>query len=75
MKITYSAVGSVRGHCGHQHRTPAAAARCAMRDHRACQRGVGYSDRCLHRSDSERPTDDEHEEFDRAQVPDRYRSQ
>lgn len=40
--------GSVRGDCGHVHRTAAAAQRCCDRDDRDCRRGCppdGYSDR------------------------------
>ena len=45
---TYEAHGPVRGSCGHQHRTLAAAQQCAERDARECARygGAGaYSDR------------------------------
>lgn len=43
----YVAHGSVRGTCGHRHRTIAAATRCVAEDGRGC-RGLGggaYSDR------------------------------
>lgn len=48
---TYCAIGSVRGHCGHHHRTPEAAARCVERDRRDCERAHGYSDRHIVDSD------------------------
>ena len=44
---TYTATGDVRGNCGHKHRTPAAAARCADRDGRGGVAQGGYSDRYL----------------------------
>lgn len=46
---TYTTIGSVRGTCGHNHRTIAAAYRCCQRDHNACA-GLGggaYSDRYI----------------------------
>ena len=57
--VTYSAVGSVRGSCGHAHRTVGAAALCRARDQRACRRHGGYSDRDVERSDSRELTEDE----------------
>lgn len=43
----YYATGSVRGDCGHRHRTVDAAVRCVERDRAACRRigGGCYSDR------------------------------
>ena len=41
----YTTRGSVRGGCGHKHRTEEAAERCAERDHRDCAAAGGYSDR------------------------------
>lgn len=44
----YIATGSVRGDCGHRHRTPGAALACARQDGRNVKRGHGecaYSDR------------------------------
>ena len=52
MKTYYEAIGSVRGSCGHKHRTQESAERCCERDQRAVSRlnGSGsltrtYSDR------------------------------
>lgn len=42
---SYTTYGSVRGDCGHQHRTIEAAQRCADRDNRDCRKIGGYSDR------------------------------
>ncbi len=42
---SYTTYGSVRGDCGHQHRTVEAAQRCADRDMRDCRKVGGYSDR------------------------------
>lgn len=43
----FSTRGSVRGGCGHRHRTPEAAGRCAREDQQGCKRQGGYSDRVL----------------------------
>jgi hypothetical protein len=48
---TYTTIGSVRGSCGHAHRTLSAAQACADADQRACRRRFGYSDRVVRRSD------------------------
>lgn len=50
---TYHAVGSVRGPCGHHHRSIATAVACALRDSRACRSlgGGCYSDRTVQRTD------------------------
>jgi hypothetical protein len=45
MMTRYSVYGSVRGNCGHKHRTIEAAHACFMRDAASCQRVGGYSDR------------------------------
>ena len=41
----YTCRGSVRGGCGHRHRTLEGAARCCAADQRGCARQGGYSDR------------------------------
>lgn len=41
----YTTEGSVRGSCGHQHRTYGAAEKCIARDQAGCARQGGYSDR------------------------------
>ena len=49
-RLFWSAVGSVRGDCGHMHRTIRGAAECVLRDRRACRRlpgGASYSDRVV----------------------------
>ena len=45
----WTARGSVRGSCRHQHRTMGTAARCAARDQRDCASlgGGAYSDRVV----------------------------
>ena len=48
---TYTATGEVRGSCGHQHRTSAAAWRCVEVDRAGCKEQGGYSDRYTQRSD------------------------
>ena len=50
---TYTTRGSVRGECGHAHRTYRAAARCAERDQRLCAAAGGYSDRGVFRDGGE----------------------
>ena len=42
---TYTTRGSVRGSCGHNHRTMAAAVRCLLSDQAGCRSRRGYSDR------------------------------
>jgi len=44
---TYTTHGSVRGGCGHQHRTMAAAVRCLQSDQEGCRQQRGYSDRSV----------------------------
>jgi hypothetical protein len=49
--LHYIAVGSVRGECGHHHRTAHTAALCVKRDQRRCARlpgGDSYSDRTVY---------------------------
>ena len=41
----YTTWGSVRGDCGHLHRTYQAAQRCLEQDRRGCRGQDGYSDR------------------------------
>ena len=53
---TYTTSGSVRGDCGHQHRTIGAAVRCIDTDDRGCKRSCGqdaYSDRRVIQGDGE----------------------
>ena len=50
-KTTYTSSGNVRGDCGHQHRTIAAAAKCSQRDQAGCRSQGGYSDREIVRGD------------------------
>lgn len=56
--MTYESVGSVRGGCGHAHKTPEAAGRCTRRDQHGIARAYpstfptkAYSDRVVQRSD------------------------
>lgn len=67
MTVTYTAVGSVRGSCGHAHRTAIAAHRCAVRDHHAVRVGraaVPALDRVVVRSDGKRLSEREVECLD-----------
>lgn len=45
----YTCKGSVRGRCGHQHRTVVSAALCLRKDRRECRAlgGGSYSDRTV----------------------------
>jgi len=75
-KITYTTKGSIRGCCGHQHRTIEAAQRCADRDHAGCARQGGYSDRrVVNWDESELSEEDEAdlEEMKNAEWESRYR--
>jgi hypothetical protein len=47
MATTYTTRGSVRGCCGHKHRTLAAAVRCELSDQAGCRSQGGYSDRVI----------------------------
>lgn len=49
---TYTTIGSVRGSCGHKHRTREAAQRCLEQDKQDCAAQGGYSDRLILASDS-----------------------
>ena len=52
-KVYYSANGSVRGDCGHKHRSAYTAGKCVRDDSIGCQRQGGYTDRGVQRSDGE----------------------
>lgn len=47
MGLSYTTRGSVRGSCGHLHRTAVAAQECLSRDARGCHSQGGYSDRSI----------------------------
>ena len=55
----YTTRGSVRGSCGHEHRSLEAAVACLQRDQHGCSRAGGYSDRRVVRSDGATLTSDE----------------
>ena len=63
MPTTYTTKGSVRGCCGHQHRSIMTAVECAQRDQRGCHSQGGYSDREVVRSDGEELTEVEYAEL------------
>ena len=54
-RVRYHASGSVRGSCGHAHRSIETAERCRRRDSAACSSlgGGAYSDRVVLRTDGE----------------------
>ena len=56
---TYTTKGSVRGCCGHKHRSLEAAVKCAREDQKGCQSQGGYSDRQIVRTDGEELTEGE----------------
>lgn len=68
MNTTYHANGSVRGSCGHKHKTIAAAQACARRDQSACASlgGGSYSDRSVCRTDGKDLTPQEMDELEYA---------
>ena len=45
MNATYTTKGSIRGSCGHQHRSVRTAVECVAMDQAACKSQHGYSDR------------------------------
>ena len=49
----YTTKGSVRGCCGHKHRTIGAAHSCIERDQKGCEKQGGYSDRYIERCDGQ----------------------
>ena len=65
----YVAEGSVRGSCGHAHRTIKGAFDCAAKDQRAVKRGNpgggSYSDREVARADGMAMSEDEIREWQR----------
>lgn len=72
-KYCYTTEGSVRGWCGHRHRTAQAAVECIRRDQSGCASQGGYSDREVMVMDPDcwgdgvRPmTDDEYDDYCRA---------
>lgn len=58
----YTTTGSVRGSCGHSHKSLETAAKCLRRDREGCCSQGGYSDRSVVRIDGEPLTDDEQDE-------------
>lgn len=65
--MTYVAKGSVRGSCGHSHRSLRTATACAARDAKACASlgGGAYSDRIAVRADGVPLSEDEIDELAR----------
>lgn len=53
MTTYYTTSGSVRGDCGHHHRTLSGADRCLQRDMDGCASQGGYSDRRIVAIDGE----------------------
>lgn len=43
----FTSIGSVRGSCGHKHKSEHAATACIAADQKACARQGGYSDRSV----------------------------
>lgn len=58
--MMYTTIGSVRGECGHQHRSILAAVRCQMRDSAGCAKHGGYSDRAVRHADGTRLSESEY---------------
>lgn len=70
---TYTTRGSVRGCCGHHHRSVSAAVRCIAADQSGCRSQGGYSDRVVIAVDSDGTERDsteltvaEHDEWEHA---------
>jgi hypothetical protein len=57
--MTYTTRGSVRGSCGHKHRSIETAARCQLGDQKDCNQAGGYSDRQVVRVDGKDLTEGE----------------
>jgi hypothetical protein len=54
----YMCTGSVRGECGHHHKTRESAERCRKNDQRGCEKQGGYSDREVYLWDGNRTVPD-----------------
>lgn len=64
-KPAYTTAGSIRGCCGHTHRTLSGALRCLQRDEDGCGSQGGYSDRRIVRlPDYAELSDDERQSID-----------
>jgi hypothetical protein len=63
-KIAYTTTGSVRGCCGHKHRTLGGAVKCLQRDTAGCNSQGGYSDRTVCHHDGSELADDDQEIVD-----------
>jgi hypothetical protein len=66
MATYYTNIGLRRGGCGHQHRSIASAAKCQLKESRACRRWGHYSDRNLRVMGDgvvRRPTQAERDEY------------
>jgi hypothetical protein len=70
--IMYTTRGSVRGCCGHKHRTIDAAHSCLERDQNACKKQGGYSDRYIEHCDGKELTCDEIAEIDNLDMKSDY---
>ena len=65
--MTYTTTGSVRGNCGHAHRSIEAAYQCLRADQKGCDNQGGYSDRSVVRKDGESFTAQERAAYEAAQ--------
>jgi hypothetical protein len=59
--MTFTTHGSVRGSCGHAHRSLETACKCLRQDQRNCKSLGGYSDRDVVRNDGQQLDDSEQE--------------
>jgi hypothetical protein len=59
-RTAYTCKGSVRGSCGHVHRTLSGASQCCKRDRRACKKQGGYSDRDVRNADGTQLSENEY---------------
>lgn len=60
---TYTTRGSVRGTCGHNHRSMRTAVRCLLHDQSGCRSQGGYSDRMVTHADGSPWTQDDEEAY------------
>lgn len=61
--MRYECVGSVRGKCGHKHRTIKGAVKCLLRDKKICIEQRGYSDRNIYRENNVSLDEREYREY------------
>ena len=66
----YTTKGTVRGNCGHKHRTLKSVHKFIERDQNGCAKQGGYSDRYIVRCDGKDLSENEQQDLDYCEFPD-----